>query len=198
MVEQKSTTPARHPAAREPEQQATIVVPQTNDIFPRPPFDPAAIGYLDLSTGGYDFLPGLPGLIIDTGIKDEISRIPETNIPFGFAVADGATNAGFCKLASATTDHVIGISVLDFTCFLTTIWGTSAFYGYSTNAWSCRVLRVGRIWALPTTAVTRGAPVGFAADGSLSTGGTAIKGAYWASDTPAANQLAAIQINLNQ
>lgn len=167
--------------------------PQRVDIWPRPPIE--LTGFQDLNTPGWDFCAGLPGMIVDTGIKDQVSLVAETDIPFGFAVADGDTGTGYCKLATGGTDHIRGIAVRDWTSGVVTMGG--GLTGYKAWHWDTGILRVGRIWAQPTTAVKRGDPVGFDGTGALKTGGTAIAGAYWDTDAKA-NQLAVVQINLNK
>lgn len=178
-----------------PEQLLTLPpYAKQNDIFPRPPLDNT--GFLDLSTAAFEFAAGFPGLIVDTGIKDVISLIPDVAIPFAVAVADGSAN-GFCKLATAAGDHVIGISCFDSTTgFIDPTTGISS--ANTAHHWSVMILRVGRVWAIPPVAVTRGTPVAYDLNGVLQIGGTGftvIKGATWATDAQA-NQLAIVQVNI--
>jgi hypothetical protein len=169
------------------------VFPGTNDIWPRPPMELAGFG--DINTGAYDFVPGFPGKIVDTGIKDVISLVPETDIPFACAVADGAKN-GYCKLATAAGDHVVGIALNEWTASYADPV-TGQLVGYRAGQWSCSVLRVGRVWAMAPVAVKRGDPVTVGADGVLGgTGGPSIPGCVWATDA-AAEEMAVVQINKN-
>jgi hypothetical protein len=166
--------------------------PATNDIWPRPPLD--VTGFGDLSTGAWDFAPGLPGLIADAGIKDVITRIPETAIAFGVFVQEGTTQ-GFCKAAGAGAGRVLGIALRDMTAGF--VDPTTGLLGYTAHRWATGILRVGRVWCVPSTAVTRGEDATYdTADGTPSAGGaTPIVGATWYTDA-AAGQLAVLQLNL--
>lgn len=167
------------------------------DIYPRPPLDPT--DFLNLQAGGCgDFLPGLPGMIADKGPNDKISRVPETDIPFGAVVAVGTTGDGYCKVAGAAGDKVLGIAMRDTTSVGATV-NLFAPNGGSTEVfpkdhWAVPIIRYGRVWAIPTTAVHEGDPVGFGANGALQTGGHEIDGWYWATSAPA-NMLAQVQVN---
>jgi hypothetical protein len=162
-----------------------------DDMWPRPPR--TLTGFNDLNAGAYDLAPGFPGMIVDTGLKDVISAVPETDIAFACAVAAGA-KSGFCKLATAGGDYILGIAVASFTAgWVDPVTGTQT--AYKANSGSCSILRVGRIWAIPATAVKVGDPVGFDANGVLGAAGmTSVPGAVWATDA-AANELAVVQIN---
>jgi hypothetical protein len=177
------------------------------DIFPRPPLDPAT-NFLDINVPCWgEMLPGLPGQIVDIGIKDVISRVLEgtTNLAFGTAVALGTTGDGYCKPAAAATDKILGIAMRDMTvgggqAVTALVAGLTQTWGNVPNHGSVAIVRVGRVWAQPATAVHEGDPVSFvttagADQGKFNTGGTAILGAHWASSAPA-GMMAQIQFNL--
>jgi hypothetical protein len=177
------------------------------DIFPRPPLDPAT-NFLDINVPCWgEMLPGLPGQIVDIGIKDVISRVPEgpNPIAFGTAVALGTTGDGYCKAVTAAGDKILGIAMRDLTVAggqavtglvpgLTQTWGNVPDHG------AVAIIRVGRVWAQPATNVHEGDPVSVVTtagtdQGKFNTGGTAIVGAHWASSAPA-GMMAQIQFNL--
>jgi hypothetical protein len=184
------------PGAKDAPDQQLITYSVAVNIWPRPPLDPSNFGLLDLSqAAGTEFLPGLPGMIVDTSLKDQYSLVPETDIPFSFVVAYGSDD--YCKLATGAADKVVGIALYDSTAPTQVISALSAgYYGYRAYEWAVRILRVGRMWALPGSAVARGDAVSFDATGALGgPGGTALPGASWMSDA-SVGDLAVIQINL--
>lgn len=171
------------------------------DIFPRPPLDPA--NYLNLNSAGYgEMLPGLPGMIADKGANDKISRVPETDIPFGALVAIGDTGDGYCKVAgTGDVAKILGIAMRDTTsvgCVISTV-GASA--GVSTevfpkDTWCVPIVKRGRVWAIPTTAVHEGDGVGVGANGALNSAASGgVSGAKWVTSAPA-NMLAQVELNL--
>jgi hypothetical protein len=180
-----------------PEQEAVIFSGAVN-IYPRPPLDPSNFGLLDLSqAAGTEFLPGLPGMIVDTSLKDQFSLVPETDIPFSFVVAYGSDD--YCKLATGVADKVVGVALYDATAPTQVISALSAgYYGYRAYEWAVRILRVGRMWALPASAVSRGEAATFDNTGALrGAGGNPISGAVWMSDA-SIGDLAIVQFNLYQ
>lgn len=173
------------------------------DIWPRPPLD--LTGFNDLQSAAWDFPPGLPGEMVDIGKKDQISLVPETDIPFGYAVVDGSMT-GYCRVAGTAaaaegngdggtaSTRVVGIAHRDWTAGYSDCY-TGDMKGYRANAWCCGVVRMGRVWGRPTNAVKRGDPVGYGADGSLQSGGTAIPGCTWVTDANAC-EMAVVQVNM--
>jgi hypothetical protein len=142
-------------------------------------------------------LPGLPGLIVDTSLKDQFSLIPETDIPFSYVVAYGSNQ--YCKLATAAGDKICGLAAYDATAPSQVISAlVPSYYGYHANEWAVRILRVGRMWALPNTPVNRGDAATFDATGALGAGGLLpLHGAVWMTEA-SVGDLAIVQINLNQ
>jgi hypothetical protein len=197
MPEKRGGDEARtKPGPKDAPGQQLVTFSSAVNIWPRPPLDPSNFGLLDLSqAAGTEFLPGLPGMIVDTSLKDQYSLVPETDIPFSFVVAYGSDD--YCKLATGVADKVVGIALYDATAPTQVVSALSAgYYGYRAYEWAVRILRVGRMWALPGSAVARGDLVSFDATGALGgPGGTPLPGASWMSDA-SVGDLAVIQINL--
>lgn len=160
-----------------------------------------------VARGMGDMLPGLPGMIVDTGKVDKISRIPETDIGFGTAVLAGASD-GYCRSAATSGDspyeatdlQFLGIAMRDMTAAggIINLFAQQAFEGFRKNFGAVPIVRVGRVWAIPSTAVHEGDPVVIQSDGTFRTSDNPdwfIPGARWASSAPA-GMLAVVQLNL--
>ncbi len=138
--------------------------------------------------------PGFPGMEVDLGPKDIFNKVNEDAavIAHGVAVVRGATDKT-CKIAGATTDSPLGISVRHNVPSA----GVNGVPGYGRYA-AVPIMAKGRIWVTAYENVTRGAPV-FArvSDGALgvTNTGLALPNCVWDTTTFATN-LGIVKMNL--